>query len=106
MRKTIVNKGTIVASIPNVRYWGNMKRLLFYKEWDYGDAYILDRTHLRFFTIRSIKKLFQQCGYELISIEGLNKSYFTWKFELLNLMLNHSLDDMKAMQFACVARII
>ncbi len=45
----------VVASIPNVRYFDNIKQLLKHKQWKYEDEGILDKTHLRFFTIESIK---------------------------------------------------
>jgi 2-polyprenyl-3-methyl-5-hydroxy-6-metoxy-1,4-benzoquinol methylase len=66
--------GCIVASIPNVRYYKVLKQLLFKKDWRYVDAGILDRTHLRFFTERSILRLFDTCGYRVDLIEGINKS--------------------------------
>ncbi len=104
IKTNIVNKGTVVASIPNVRYWDNIKSLLLYKQWDYEEHGILDRTHVRFFTVKSIQKMFVECGYEPILIEGINGSQFSWKFRLVNSVLNHSLDDVQFRQFACVAR--
>ncbi len=53
--------GAIVASIPNVRHWPVIKGLLEGK-WDYADAGILDKTHLRFFTRKSIVELFHKTG--------------------------------------------
>ncbi len=61
--------GIAVASIPNVRYYKVIARLLFGGSWDYTDSGILDRTHLRFFTLVNIKELFYQAGYEVIKIE-------------------------------------
>jgi hypothetical protein len=43
-----------VASIPNVQYWGVLKDLVFEGDWRYADEGVLDVTHLRFFTRRSI----------------------------------------------------
>jgi 2-polyprenyl-3-methyl-5-hydroxy-6-metoxy-1,4-benzoquinol methylase len=106
IKRHLVNKGTVIASIPNVRYWDNVKRLVLSKEWNYTEAGILDKGHLRFFTIKGIEKLFAQCGLELISVEGINRREFTWRFKLLNLLLNHFLDDTHFPQFACVARDI
>lgn len=56
--------GEIVASIPNVRHWSVLKELLEGK-WNYQDAGILDRTHLRFFTKKSIVSLFQTAGLQI-----------------------------------------
>ena len=59
-------KGQIIASIPNVRHWSVLKDLLEGR-WDYQDAGILDRTHLRFFTRKSIGDMFDQSGYEIMA---------------------------------------
>ncbi|MGA9380414.1 MAG: class I SAM-dependent methyltransferase, partial [Phormidium sp.] len=46
--------GLVVASIPNIRHFDTIWDLLVNKNWQYTDSGILDRTHLRFFTQRSI----------------------------------------------------
>lgn len=42
--------GTLVISLPNVRHYSVLVPLLLEGNWDYQDAGILDRTHVRFFT--------------------------------------------------------
>lgn len=42
--------GTLIVSLPNVRHYSVLLPLLFQGRWDYQDAGLLDRTHLRFFT--------------------------------------------------------
>jgi len=64
--------GRLYASIPNVRYFDNLRSLIFGKDWEYGDYGILDRTHLRFFTFKSLKRTLLQQGYELEVFEGIN----------------------------------
>ena len=98
--------GNIVASIPNVRYFPHISHLLRNKRWDYEDDGILDRTHLRFFTERTIRDMFHDCGYEIITLEGIHAVRFSWKMNLLNWVFRKSLDDMKYRQFAVVARKI
>lgn len=104
LRDNLKHYGWIISSIPNVRYYENIKELLIRKEWQYVDAGILDKTHLRFFTINSIKDMFKECGYHVIKIEGINGGKFPWKFGFLNLILLNALDDMRFLQFACVAQ--
>jgi len=41
------------------------------KEWNYSAAGILDRTHLRFFTIKSIQEMFKSAGFNIIRIERI-----------------------------------
>jgi len=49
--------GTLIVSLPNVRHYSVVLPLLFGGRWDYEDAGLLDRTHLRFFTKASAKAL-------------------------------------------------
>jgi 2-polyprenyl-3-methyl-5-hydroxy-6-metoxy-1,4-benzoquinol methylase len=65
--------GTVVASIPNIRFWKVIGDLLVKGRFDYQDQGILDRTHLRFFTRRSILQLFKHAG--LTEVEVLRLRY-------------------------------
>ena len=49
--------GTLIVSVPNVRHYGVVLPLLLAGRWEYADAGILDRTHLRFFTRNSAIQL-------------------------------------------------
>jgi SAM-dependent methyltransferase len=42
--------GMLIVSLPNVRHYSVALPLLFEGRWEYEDAGLLDRTHLRFFT--------------------------------------------------------
>ena len=64
----LAEDGTIVASIPNVRHHAILN-MLAEGHWSYQDSGIMDRTHLRFFTLREIQALF--AGLEL-DINGLS----------------------------------
>lgn len=101
-RMWLAPEGRVVASIPNVRHLTELKNLVIRKNWDYADDGILDSTHLRFFTVRSIPKLFASSGYELVRIQGINGDV-GWKFKLFNLLTVHAIDDTRYVQFACVA---
>jgi 2-polyprenyl-3-methyl-5-hydroxy-6-metoxy-1,4-benzoquinol methylase len=105
VKKMLKVNGYIVASIPNVRYYVNIKKLLRDCDWDYEKCGLLDRTHIRFFTKNSIRKMFVETGYTILNIEGIKYVKFPWKFDLLNKLLGHRLDDMRYLQFACVVRL-
>lgn len=98
-------RGHVVSSIPNVRYFDVFKDLLVNKEWDYQDEGVLDRTHLRFFTEKSIPRLFEETGYEVLQMEGIYGRRFPWKFALLNWLSSGRFDDVAYQRFACVARL-
>ena len=108
-KELLRDEGVVVASIPNVRYFDNIWNLLFHKNWEYTDYGILDKTHLRFFTQRSMLSTFDSLGYEIKSIEGINflenkHPHQVRKFKLLNLLLLNQIEDMRYLQFAVVAR--
>jgi SAM-dependent methyltransferase len=103
MHRLLAPDGRIVASIPNVLFWPNLRELLVTRDWRYRDAGILDRTHLRFFTLKSIVRLFEQCGYVVERIEGINPYTGPAKFRMARKLLGRRMDDFAFPQFAVVA---
>jgi SAM-dependent methyltransferase len=59
--------GRVLALLPNVACWRVRKRLFFRGAFEYEEVGILDRTHLRFFTLESARSLFEQGGLEIVS---------------------------------------
>jgi len=62
----------LVGSVPNVRFIGNLFELLIMKDWQYKDDGVLDRTHLRFFTEKSLRRLFRDQGFLIEEFVGIN----------------------------------
>lgn len=58
--------GSLVVLLPNVGAWRVRKALFFQGSFEYEDVGILDRTHLRFFTLSSAQALLQDSGYRVI----------------------------------------
>ena len=56
-------RGTLVASVPNIRNLDVLSKLVS-GTWDYAEQGILDRTHLRFFALADMYKLFEQIGIQ------------------------------------------
>ena len=59
---TLKPDGNIIVSVPNVANFIVRLSLLFGR-FDYDDLGILDRTHLRFFTHKTLRQLLQECGF-------------------------------------------
>jgi SAM-dependent methyltransferase len=59
--------GCVIASIPNVQNIDVIWRLLRGR-WDYRERGITDFGHLRFFTLRTIRGLFEQAGLEVVHV--------------------------------------
>jgi len=59
--------GAVLASIPNVAHL-SVRLMLLEGRWEYAPFGILDDTHLKFFTRRSIVELFSKAGYSIESM--------------------------------------
>ncbi len=67
--------GTVVASLPNVQYYGLVHHLVE-GNWTYQKEGILDETHLRFFTFREMETLFARAGFAIEAVdETLDPKY-------------------------------
>lgn len=58
-------KGRLVVSIPNMRHYSVTVPLLLFGDFRYQQEFILDSTHLRFFTKRTIIKTLESAGFEI-----------------------------------------
>ena len=83
-----INKGgRLIASIPNIRYYKILSNLLFFGIWDYENSGILDKTHLRFFTRKSIISLFMQNGYKVkIQPQKIRPIFVVFNFLTFNIL--------------------
>ncbi|MGE5577908.1 MAG: glycosyltransferase [Syntrophothermus sp.] len=70
LRKSLAEDGVVVASLPNVGHWSVVRGLLEGR-WQYENAGILDRTHLRFFTRKSIIELFNEAGFRIEQLQAV-----------------------------------
>lgn len=61
--------GSLVISLPNIAYAG-VASALRAGVFDYADKGLLDRTHVRFFTRRSIEQLLMDCGWVPLAWEA------------------------------------
>ena len=84
LKKYLKDDGCIIASLPNIRQWKTLKRVLVYGDFRYEDSGIMDRTHLRFFTKKNMIELFEKHGYQVDKIIS-NQLCFTKKYNILRL---------------------
>ena len=96
--------GYIVCSIPNVRYIRNLYEVVIEKDWEYKAGGILDRTHYRFFTRKSILRMFTNAGYEVVSCTGINATN-NLPARLLGIITFGHMADIRFLEFATVARM-
>jgi len=63
-RRLLADDGRLLLSIPNVAYSGLIAELMA-GEFRYRDEGLLDRTHVRFFTRRSLLRLLREQGWQV-----------------------------------------
>ena len=68
--------GYLVGSIPNVRHISNLYNLLIRKDWEYVQGGILDNTHFRFFTYKSLIRTFNESPFYVEECRGFRRSRF------------------------------
>ncbi len=64
--------GHLILSVPNMRHLACLFELLVRKDWRYREEGVLDRTHLRFFTRKSLARTLRDHGLLIERIEGVN----------------------------------
>jgi 2-polyprenyl-3-methyl-5-hydroxy-6-metoxy-1,4-benzoquinol methylase len=102
-RPVLSPRGVVVTSIPNVRYIRVLFDYLVKKDWNYQDHGVLDRTHVKFFTKKSIVRMFDETGYQILYLEGLNPSK-SLLFSMGNLLTLGFIGDSRYMHFVTVAK--
>jgi 2-polyprenyl-3-methyl-5-hydroxy-6-metoxy-1,4-benzoquinol methylase len=60
--------GRLVLSTPNIANW-SMRLLHLAGRWDYTDRGIMDRTHVRFFTLKTISQTLYDAGYAINDVD-------------------------------------
>jgi SAM-dependent methyltransferase len=97
----------LVLTIPNMRHLLLLVNLVFRKDWPYSEVGLMDRTHLRWFTEKSLRKVLAKYGYEIEAFERMQPTFFTnnpIKIALANAMTLVLGQDSRYVYFA--ARVI
>ncbi len=71
LRQSLCLRGSrLILTTPNVTFLP-LRLMFLFGFFNYGKRGILDRTHTRLFTFGSIRRLLQQTGFEVMSIQGI-----------------------------------
>lgn len=68
MKRFLKDDGFMVISLPNIAHISIRKNLLL-GSFNYSELGILDRTHLRFFTLKTARELISNCGFKTLSTD-------------------------------------
>ena len=93
--------GAIICSIPNIRHYRVLKKLILRGKWEYVGDGVLDRTHLRFFTLDSIQRMFDEAGFEVKELvrRRSGASWLRW----INRIVGRRLEEFLVRQYIVVA---
>ena len=71
----LAKDGYLVCSIPNITH-GSIRLKLLNGEFAYKETGLLDKTHLRFYTLESIISLFDSTGYSITELNKVKEDLF------------------------------
>jgi 2-polyprenyl-3-methyl-5-hydroxy-6-metoxy-1,4-benzoquinol methylase len=104
LKSKLAPNGVVISSIPNVRFFRTFSKVLFSKDWKYDEYGVMDKTHLRFFTGKSIKRMYEDLGYSILTHEGINVTR-SLKPILFNIPFLFTQMDIRNVQYATVATV-
>jgi len=104
LKSKLSPNGVIISSLPNVRFYRAFYKVVFLKDWKYDEYGIMDRTHLRFFTGKSIRRMYEELGYDILIHEGINITK-SLKPILFNILMLFTQMDIRIHQYATVATV-
>ena len=104
IKSKLSKNGVIISSIPNIRYHSAIKMLLFKKDWKYEKSGVMDKTHLRFFTKKSIRRMYEDLGFKILSHKGINKTK-SIKPYVFNLVFMFTATDMFYVQYKTIVSL-
>lgn len=99
-REILKDDGTIICSIPNIRYYKVLRPLVLDGRWEYVDLGIMDRTHLRFFTLKTIEDMFRETGFEIKKV--IKKKRCSKTMKMINRLFFDRFIDFLVIQYRIV----
>jgi methionine biosynthesis protein MetW len=82
MKKYLKRDGYYLLSFPNIAHWFIRLKLLLGK-FDYTEQGILDKTHIRFFTLETMEDLLHETGFRIKKIDALRGALIILGFQRL-----------------------
>lgn len=80
LKPLMSNSGLLLGAVPNVRHFSVWSKLIICGEWTYQASGILDHTHLRFFTRKSLISFMAASGF---NVDSIRLESAGWKMTIL-----------------------
>lgn len=74
VKKLLKNKGRIIFSIPNMAHI-SVRIMLMKGGFEYTETGLLDKTHLHYYTLDEVYRVFSEAGLEIKQIDFVEKDY-------------------------------
>ena len=100
--RLLSENGMVIASMPNILHYQEFLDIVVKKDFKYVDAGIMDRTHMRWFTKKSMQRMFEEAGFTVKNIVGLDPTP-SKKMTMISLLSFGYLNEMRYPQFAVQA---
>lgn len=84
LKEKLRHGGNFFCSVPNIRQYRILWNLIQHQDFEYTEQGTLDRTHLRFFTPRTILSMLNRAGYEVVLVDTCCGSTKSFKYKILN----------------------
>lgn len=98
LKKYLSNEGFLIYSVPNIVNW-HSRMTIFLGKFEYAESGVFDKTHLRFYNLKSAKKLAEDAGYSITWLDATPSIYifkerlnFLW-YALSKLWMNLFADE-------------
>jgi len=75
LKKYLSDDGFLIYSVPNIVNW-HSRLTIFSGKFEYAESGVFDRTHLRFYNFNTAKRLAEDAGYRIISLDVTPSIYF------------------------------
>lgn len=97
----LLPEGKVIISVPNIRHWKILSDLFVKGRFDYQDAGIMDRTHLRFFTKSTAHEMITNAGYSVSAVQP----QIGGRWKTLSTASKGLFDEFLAIQFVFVSEL-
>jgi SAM-dependent methyltransferase len=103
LRELLKPDGQIVCSLPNMRNFRLLRKLVLRGDFTYEPAGLMDVGHLRFFCRRNAIELFERAGLRVVRVAE-NMGGYGWAHRLLDLVTFRLFHEFFVFQYRIVAR--